>query len=278
MAMGARARSTSGGDVGDPARPGELSDAGLPAVHRHRHRNRCGLRARGRGACARLQDIGDLQPGLRRHRRAYRLRLLLAARRAWMAVGTGGRGVRPSHRTSRGAAHGAAGPGTRTGGRHSEGGRDGRPPAHRPGCRRALVREQRGELPTVPSHVDHSDSGRERRMGPDHRHDHLAHCHGSPLLVLPLRAHGLRHAWRRRQPGPPVDDGGEPHTSAALGLGHLHDLLLHGRSPAGAGTQSERRRHLDTRRLRLWGRGDRRLLELAAHVSSVDCSSASPAL
>ena len=90
--------------------------------------------------------------------------------------------------------------------------------------------------------------------------------HRGPLLVLPVRAHGLRHARRRRQPRPSVDDGREPHTRAALGLDHLHDLLLHGRPLAGARSQPERRHHLDPRRLRVRGCGDRRLLEPAAHL------------
>ena len=112
-------------------------------------------------------------------------------------------------------------------------------------------------LPTF----DGPDPRRERRLGSDHRHDHLGHCDRGPLLLLPLRPDGIRHARRRRQPRSPVDDRREPDTGAALGLDHQHDVLLHGGTAARPRAEPERRDHLDPRRLRVRRSGDRLLLQ-----------------
>ena len=48
---------------------------------------------------------------------------------------------------------------------------------------------------------------------------------GGPLLLLPLRPDGCRHARGRRQPGSRVHDRREPDTGAAVGLGHQHGVL-----------------------------------------------------
>ncbi len=74
-------------------------------------------------------------------------------------------------------------------------------------------------FPPVPAHFDRSDPRCQRGMGSDHGDDHLGYCDCRPVLLLPLRPDGIRHARGRRQPRPSVDDRREPHTGADGGPG-----------------------------------------------------------
>ena len=106
-----------------------------------------------------------------------------------------------------------------------------------------------------------------RELGPDHR-GRSSRCWPAarPVLLLPLRAAGRRHARRGGQPRSGVDDRGEPGPGAALGLDHRHGVRLHGRPAARPLPQPRCPRHHDARGAGLRGRGHRVLLEPSAHL------------